>query len=370
MHKQAYKQIVGWDVGGAHLKATLLTDGKLQQVLQIPCALWRGLHELETAVECVISTFGLASEQALHAITMTGELVDLFENRQHGVIAISNVMEAKLSGKKLFYAGRSNPQTISDFVNINEVAKNWHFIASANWLASASYMANELEKQHISYPVLLIDIGSTTTDFIAIKNGEPQCLAFNDAKRLQTEELVYTGMIRTPLMAVSQKVIFKGLLTSLAAEYFATIADVYRITGDLDEADDMADTADGKEKTLEASTCRLARMIGHDARDEDFAVWKDLANEFKRLQLSRLIAVAKQHIARMGSIEDIIIVGAGVGSFLVKEIAAQLGVPYQDSTLMFSHLFELINEQPSMERNANVCLPAYAVAYLAWNNRP
>ena len=45
-------QIIGWDVGGAHLKAALLgPDGALQQVLQVPCPLWRGLHELELAIE-------------------------------------------------------------------------------------------------------------------------------------------------------------------------------------------------------------------------------------------------------------------------------------------------------------------------------
>lgn len=360
--------IIGWDVGGAHLKAALLQDGKLQQVLQIPCALWRGLYELETAIDNVTTSFGLVAEDALHAITMTGELVDLFENRQQGVAAISSVMDIRLLGKKLFYAGMTGGKAIPNFVTLEEVAWNWQYVASANWLASASYMATELKRLNHPTKVLLVDIGSTTTDFIILENGQSQCLGFTDATRLQTEELVYSGVIRTPLMALTQKVIFKGHMTALAAEYFATMADVYRLTGDLDESDDMAETADGKGKTLEASARRLARMIGHDVEEEDLTVWKGLANEFKGIQLSRLIGVAKQHIARIGSIDEITIVGAGAGSFLVKEIAAQLGLLYQDSTFLFSHLIGIVSKQPDMEHRANVCLPAYAVAYLALNN--
>ncbi|MBA3697112.1 MAG: hypothetical protein H0W85_10275 [Methylotenera sp.] len=380
-----YKQVIGWDVGGAHLKAALLHNGKLQQVMQVPCALWRGVHELEAAIDSLMTTFKIKSEETLHAITMTGELVDLFENRQQGVESISSVMNAKLKGEKLFYAGMPGHQSRPNFVRIDEVAKNWSRIASANWLASASYLGMELESLKNYSQILLVDIGSTTSDFIVIKNGKPHCLAFTDATRLQTEELVYTGVIRTPLMALTQKVRFKNKLTSLAAEYFATIADVYRLTDDLDEANDMGDTADGKEKTLQASARRLARMIGHDVQDYDLEAWKALANEFKQIQLSRLIETAKQHITRMGPAEAITIVGAGAGSFLVKEIAAQFGLLYQDSVFLFSDLSEDVtnyklnhkttnkpidkatDKTTDIKHGANVCLPAYAVACLALN---
>lgn len=360
MHKQAYKQIVGWDVGGAHLKAALLRDGKLQQVIQVPCALWRGLNELESAIDEVINAFDIVKDEALHAITMTGELVDLFNNRQQGVAAISHVMNTQLSGEKNFLAGHGSG---FKFVSIDEVSNNWQSIASANWLASSSYIACELKKLNSSANALLIDIGSTTTDFIAIKNGKPQCLGFTDASRLQTEELVYTGVVRTPLMALTQKISFDGHMTSVAAEYFATMADVYRITGDLKEADDMADTADGKEKTLEASTRRLARMIGHDADDKGLTAWIALADAFKRVQLERLTEVAQKHLARIGSVENNMIIGAGAGKFLVEEIAKRLGLTYRDCTSLFEN--QLNNNPQQIEYKANVCLPAYAVAYLA-----
>lgn len=355
-----HKQTIGWDVGGAHLKAALLLDGALQQVLQVPCALWRGLPELEKAIDKVIHSLNTLSIDTLHAITMTGELVDLFESRQQGVEAISRLMDAKLQGKKLFYAGGK-----ANFVTIDEVTNHWQTIASANWLASASYMAQALKRSQLNR-VLLIDIGSTTTDFIVIENGEPQCLGFTDASRMQSEELVYTGVVRTPLMALTQKIAFKGQSTSLAAEYFATTADVYRLIGDLDESYDMADTADSKEKTLQASARRLARMIGHDVNDEDFDVWKELASTFKQLQLSRLVEVAKLHIMRFQSSVKITIIGAGVGSFLAREVAGQLGLAYEDSSFLFKSLLDITNKDngQSVGRHASVCLPAYAVASL------
>ena len=71
-----FNHTIGWDVGGAHLKAALLdTNGALSQVLQVPCALWRGLPELDAAIDKVLNHFEVKT--ALHAITMTGELVDI-----------------------------------------------------------------------------------------------------------------------------------------------------------------------------------------------------------------------------------------------------------------------------------------------------
>ena len=44
------KPIIGWDIGGAHLKAVLLdANGNVLNIKQLPCPLWRGLHELDSA---------------------------------------------------------------------------------------------------------------------------------------------------------------------------------------------------------------------------------------------------------------------------------------------------------------------------------
>ncbi|HSI38732.1 MAG TPA: hydantoinase/oxoprolinase family protein [Methylotenera sp.] len=364
--------IIGWDVGGAHLKAALLDgDGTLQKVVQVPCALWRDLSELETAIDKVLNTFN--SRASAHAITMTGELVDLFANRQAGVQAISTVMDAKLTGSKRFYAGALE----CGFVTLDQVAQHWQHIASANWLASASYAGLQLQQLQKAPHALLIDIGSTTSDFVLLQNNQAACIGFTDASRMQTEELVYTGVVRTPLMAIAQKVKFGEATTSVAAEYFATTADVYRLTGDLSAVDDMADTADGQDKTQMASARRIARMIGHDVDDAPLAAWVALAQEFKAQQLARLQAVAKRHIERINhnignhQSQDVAVIGAGAGAFLVKEIAHAMNLPFVDSAeLIAMNLSASCTMHTETGHWASVCLPAYAVAYLAYNQVP
>ncbi len=174
--------IIGWDVGGAHLKAVLLNaDGSLLQALQVPCALWRGLNELEIAIDAILKKLSVPS--AKHAITMTGELVDLFVNRQVGVNEISRVMNNKLTGTKLFYTGALDSD-YAGFVTVDRVDNHWQHIASANWLASAALVAKHVEHG------LLIDIGSTTSDFVLIEHHQPVCLGLTDAARMQTQELV------------------------------------------------------------------------------------------------------------------------------------------------------------------------------------
>ena len=73
-------------------------------------------------------------------------------------------------------------------------------------------------------------------------------------------------------MAITDAIEFEGLRIPLMAEHFATTADVYRLTGELDERHDQHPSADGAEKTLPGSARRLARMIGRDARERPIAV--------------------------------------------------------------------------------------------------
>ena len=380
-------QIIGWDVGGAHLKAALLgPNGALQQVLQVPCPLWRGLHELELAIDIVLNAFKVSS--ALHAITMTGELVDLFANRREGVLAISRVMQTKLNCAPnlnclKFYTGVLNPALNSNlnpnlvrplsatgFVSFDEVEDYWPFIASANWQASASFVAQKIECG------LFVDIGSTTTDFVLLENNKPACIGFTDAARMQTDELVYTGVVRTPLMAVAQRIEFQRAMTSVAAEFFATSADVYRLTGDLSAEDDMADTADAQDKGQLTSARRIARMIGHDVEDAPIMDWHSLAEQFKWQQILRLQTVVAKHISRLSNEnkkQSMVLIGSGAGGFLVAAIAKNLAIPYIDvADLMIlnkenaeSQISSVDDSAIAIRRRASVCLPAYALAYLA-----
>jgi probable H4MPT-linked C1 transfer pathway protein len=238
--------VIGWDLGGAHLKAARLSPaGLVAQVVQLPCPLWQGLEHLDA---CIGEALALLGPAPVHAVTMTGEMVDLFADRHEGVRRIAGRIRELLPGMECrFYAGRHG------WVLADGVEARAADIASANWRASA-----ELVARH-SAAALLVDIGSTTTDVIPILAGRVVARGSSDAERLVSRELVYSGVVRTPVMALAPVACVEGVEVPLMAECFATAADVHRLTGELPAGADLHRTADGGPPTPEASARRLAR---------------------------------------------------------------------------------------------------------------
>lgn len=78
---------VGWDIGGAHVKACLFEAGRLVDVVQVASPLWQGMRHLDDALDTVASRWP-ALESARQALTMTGEMTDLFPDREAGVLRI------------------------------------------------------------------------------------------------------------------------------------------------------------------------------------------------------------------------------------------------------------------------------------------
>jgi probable H4MPT-linked C1 transfer pathway protein len=342
--------IVGWDIGGAHLKAALLNvDGEVIRIYQQPCPLWKGLEPLESAIQVILAA--LPGSEKKHAITMTGELVDFFSHRDEGVTQIIATMQRYIGHETLLiYAG------MQGFIKSQNLKpEHYAAIASANWLASASLVAEKITA------ALFVDIGSTTTDILLCDNRAVQATGFTDYQRLQSQELVYTGIVRTAVMAVSQSVFFKGQRLGLMAEYFATMADVYRLTGDLNEAHDQTDSADGAEKTVTASAKRLSRMIGYEFAEHDLMLWRFVAFQLKHQQKQQIQLACLRQLSRYEKSNPPCIIGAGIGRFLVKHIAADLGCRYH----AFDDFFPASLSDSAMA--IADCAPAVAVAYLSRN---
>jgi probable H4MPT-linked C1 transfer pathway protein len=339
-----HEAVIGWDIGGAHLKAvTLDSSGAIVRCVQLPCPLWQGLQHLERGIEQIIA----GSPATHHAITMTGELVDLFANRAEGVIAIANTMAKKLAGKQVhFFAGEKS------FVSLEACKGNSENIASMNWYATGALVASQVEQ------ALVIDIGSTTTDMLIVNEGKVCAQGKNDFNRMATDELVYSGLVRTPLMALAQKIFFQGIEVGVMAEYFATTADVYRVLGELPEQADQQPSADNGDKTAHASARRIARMIGRDVESASVDEWKNLAQQFADKQLQQLITACERQLARGLLSASAPIIGAGCGSFLVRKLAQKFQRPYED----FSHV---ANKNIEYNQIVNTCAPAYSVAALA-----
>ena len=250
--------VLGWDIGGAHLKvAAADRKGRVVQAVQLPCPLWLGLEHLDHAISLAL---GEMPRARLHAVTMTGELTDFFRNRDQGVKSIIARFAKQVPVDRTFiYAGPAG------FLTPRHAEQKTDAVASANWAASAQLVARLLPD------ALFVDVGSTTTDLVPIRGGLLIIRGFSDADRLACEELVYTGVVRTPIMALADRIPFDGQWIPAMAEYFATTADVYRLTGELPEGADQLPAADNGGKTVRDSARRLARMIGRDLESAPLA---------------------------------------------------------------------------------------------------
>jgi (4-(4-[2-(gamma-L-glutamylamino)ethyl]phenoxymethyl)furan-2-yl)methanamine synthase len=341
------KIITGWDIGGAHLKAAIVSQAnEVIGIYQQPCEMWKGLDRLANAVQDILTHMPFRT--GAHVVTMTGELADIFPDREAGVREILAAVTQLLPSVDLIvYAGKAG------FIRHNEV-KSCHIesIASANWLASATLAARRLGKG------IFVDIGSTTTDILPFDGAKVMAEGYSDYERLISRELVYTGIVRTPAMAVAHTILDCGMEVGLMAEYFATMADAYRLTGELDPRHDQAPSADGGEKTLAASGRRIARMLGADYHESELTRWQAVAGQFRKQQLARIQAACERQLSRVGLLADAPVVGAGIGKFLAQELALKLVRPYFD----YSGLFSANNAQNGFVPAD--CAPAAAVAAL------
>ena len=341
-------RLAGWDLGGAHLKLAVAEgDGTLVTVRQVPCALWQGMAALDRALESVREDLTGVTR---HAVTMTGELVDLFDDRAAGVTSLVEAMRTFAGDRSLAFYDLQGT-----FVAAETALAQPLTLASMNWRATQRLAANRLSQG------LLIDVGSTTTDILPFADGGGLTRGLMDDERLVFQELVYSGVTRTPVMAVAREVPFDGAWQGVMAEHFATMADVYRLTGELGDEADQHPAADGRDKSLPASARRLARMLGRDVNPERLRPWQHLARHLAGRQRDQLQCAVDRVLSYEGwsfLAPDAPLVGAGIGRFLVRRLAAAMDRPYRD--------FADLVQAPEALRDATACCaPAVAVALLA-----
>ena len=300
----------GLDVGGAHLKVALVEDGRTLAARQFLCPLWQGLDKLDAALA---EARPLLARATRFAVTMTGELSDLFPDRETGVQTLVGRIEADLGSAARFWMGPRG------FGSGDDARARHADVGSTNFLATAAFIA----RKHAD--ALLIDFGSTTADIIPVTGGTACPLGLSDADRQATGALVYTGATRTAVMAVASEAPFGGQWVSLAREYLATMADVRRILGYDLSGIDLHATADGKGKSLAESVTRLARMLGRDARDGSAEAWEGAARHIRELQLRSIHDGATRVLSAVAVARSAPVIAAGIGAGDIHEIARRLG---------------------------------------------
>lgn len=355
---QPERTVIGWDIGGAHVKACLLRDGLVVDVAQWACPLWQGLPHLQRVLLLARSRWPQFAV-AMHAVTMTGEMTDLFEHREDGVRRIAAALAAEIgpsAASRLRFFGGDGLWCSAD-----EARALWEPLASANWLATASHAAQSLGDG------VLIDIGSTTTDLIAFRAGRVLSRSRTDAQRLQTGELVYHGVVRTPLCALGPRIGWQGRQLNVMNEFFATTADVYRLTGELDAEHDLHPAADNAPKSAEATQRRLARMIGLDAREAAADDWLAFARAWRGRQVDELASQLARVIELHRMATPAVAVSAGCGDFLAADVLARAGASWPLRSYGRDVARLAAGDSPAAgatARWAQVCAPSVAVAAL------
>ena len=334
--------VIGWDIGGVHLKAARAEDGRIVKAAQYASPLRSGTGPLEDAFFQACKDMGPSDR---NVITMTGELADIFSSREDGVEQLSSIAERALKNVSI-YAGPIG------FVSATDAGQHSARIASANWHASAAVVAKHRKT------ALFIDIGSTTTDVIPIAGSKIVARGYTDLQRLAVGELVYTGLVRSFVMATAQSAPLNGLWTTLINENFATMADVHRILGTLPAGADLMATADGREKSVPASRARLARMLGSDAANADNKTWDLLARWLAEAQIRAIADAVMLVISSNIAMSAAPVISAGIGIGVVGEIARRLGLSWE----RFDELFEV---DPEARDAVAQCAPAAALTALA-----
>ncbi|MEZ6046221.1 MAG: hydantoinase/oxoprolinase family protein [Planctomycetaceae bacterium] len=333
------RHIVGLDIGGANLKAAHVDGLAVSQSFP----LWKKPAELPQALTHLLANF----PQVDHlAVSMTGELADCFETKQAGVDVILSAVEQVASGRPV-----SVWQTAGEFVE-PELAREFpRLVAAANWHALASWLG----RMNPTGNALLFDIGSTTTDIIPIEQGCPVSQGLTDVERLASSELVYLGVRRSPLMMLAHAVPLRNQLVPLAAEYFASTLDLYLLSGDIPEAADNLETANGKPTNLPSGYGSCCRSLCCDRTELTLEEINSIVIFLRQQHLDSLKQAVTQVLSRFDSPLNTVYL-SGEGRFLAERLIETLPEFSQSAHIELDRLF-------TPEISAAAC--AYAVAQLA-----
>lgn len=303
---------VGWlglDVGGANLKYAVAEDRREPRLVTsglLPFELWRDpaalpgrLREVDRRVrEAQRRLRGAgsdasgpaASDPPGVALTLTAELADCFPGRASGVRRIVHAVTSTWPAATCRVWGSDGGWREPDRARAAPMEA-----AAANWLAPATWLARR------GRDVLLGDLGSTTTDLVPVRSGRAGTAARTDLERLRAGELVYTGLLRTPVCALVGEVELTSGPVPLAAEVFAVSADVHLWLGSLTPEEYRCEPPDGGARTREGAGRRLARMLCSDQEELGRTAIRALAERAADAQAALVGRAVRRQRERPGS---------------------------------------------------------------------
>jgi probable H4MPT-linked C1 transfer pathway protein len=312
MVRDTSAEVLAFDIGGANIKAA---DGR-GWVHSEPFPLWQRRGDLPATLARIMSP----RRPGRVVATMTGEIADCYASRREGVADIvaavcAAVAIAAAPGCTVgiyLVDGTIVPPEEAVARPLSAAASNWHAVARL----AASVTGDDR--------AFVIDVGSTTTDIVPLQDQKPAAKGLDDLARLDTGELVYTGVERTPIAALVRALPWRGRLHPVASERFAESLDAWLLLGAIPEDPAATHTADGGPATRAAARGRLARMLLADpeqvTEDEAMAMAAWCA-----ARQARQVARALGRVAASCGWQPATIVLSGHGGCLARRALVHLG---------------------------------------------
>ena len=331
------RRVLGWDVGGAFVKAAVVEAGSGQRTVRTasrPFEIWRDKEALPGVLRALATEL---PEPDSVAVTMTAELSDVFRTKREGVAFVLDAVEAVSRTPVRIFT------TAGEFVDGPTARAHPLDAAASNWVATAMLVGRFVPE------ALLVDIGSTTADVIPVVEGRVAALGRTDPERLLAGELVYTGALRTNVAAIVHRVPLRGGECPVASELFAVSGDVHVLLGSLSPTDYTCPTPDGRPPTAAFAAERLARVVCADADMLGAEEIRTIATAIRDAQVDEIAAAIDRVARRLPRPAPVVV--TGLGGFLARRAAERVGLPVQD-------LAEVLSV------DVGTVAPAVAVAWL------
>ncbi|RZN42157.1 MAG: H4MPT-linked C1 transfer pathway protein [Methanosarcinales archaeon] len=282
--------IIGIDIGGANTKVAS-ADGTITEIHYIP--LWK-----DTTLPRILSDIAGRIKPAMVGVVMTGELADCFESKMQGIRFICDAVDDAFPDSRIYYLNNK-----CEFIDRPDAS-----LAAANWAASAGLLAQD-------YDCVLVDVGSTTTDIIPIIGGVA-CAGETDFERLQQDELLYSGVLRTNVATLLDRIVLNDARCRVSSELFAITGDVHCVLGTIKESDYTCETPDHTGTTVKESIRRLARVICADTDEISEYAGYEIAEQVRDAQVQEL-GTAINAVLKRHELDHVI--STGIGEFLIKD---------------------------------------------------
>ena len=320
MSNQSLNKInIGWDIGGAHIKYCVESD--LDDIIWydvIDFEFWKEYKNLNNLVKRINTLHSRSNYTIKNYFTMSAEMCDCFENRDIGIKHILNEIIRSKCNSYIF--------TKHGFVRPVNIKKNYFKdIGSYNWYASALYISPFYKN------AIVIDFGSTSCDFLIIKNHKIYNKRISDLSGLQNKELLYTGCARTPIFSNLHKIKFNNQSYTIIPEQFSSMSDIYVILDKLNIRDIYSKSSNGLSHSKLNSYKRLSRSFGFDYSPSKMRLLRGLSQKIYKDQKNLIHNTITYHLKKyFKNVDTVNIIALGLGHHTIIEICKKYQYQHVD----------------------------------------